>query len=120
MWPTPGARSMVAHGRDGWARRAAKIYVLSDLVIGPILVGAGLLAWAIFILGVASSWHYGVPWPIAISAVGVAWAAIAIGCRRVVRWGVALMRAPTAIPSVGVVVGCASRPKDSRTSPTRP
>jgi|HubBroStandDraft_1064217.scaffolds.fasta_scaffold21119_2 hypothetical protein len=89
---------MVAHGTYGLARRALKIYVLTDLVLGPLLVGAGLLAWALLIAGIAASWHLGVPWPLAMTAVGLAWAAIALGCRRVVRRVLGLMRAPVAVP----------------------
>jgi hypothetical protein len=89
---------MVVHGTYALARKAVKIYVLTDLVLGPLLVGAALLAWALLIFGIAASWHLGVPWPLAMTAVGVAWAVIVLGCRHVFRKVLVLMR--TTKPSV--------------------
>jgi Na+/pantothenate symporter len=62
------------------------LYVLGDFVIGPTLVGAGFLGFALFIGGVAAVWHFGVPWLLAMAAVGLAWVAIALETRRVVVW----------------------------------
>jgi hypothetical protein len=78
----------------GLARRVAKIYVLTDFLLGPVLVGAAFLGWALFIFGVAAAWHLGVPWPLAMAFVGIAWAAIILGSRRFARWVLTLMRAP--------------------------
>jgi len=83
---------MVAHGSVWWVRRGLKLYVLTDLVLGPILVGAGFLAFAVLIFGIAAAWHLGLPWPIAMTMVGLAWAAIFLGTRRATRWVLRLMR----------------------------
>ncbi len=62
------------------------MYVLGDFVIGPTLVGAAFLGFALFIGGVAVAWHFGVPWPLPMTAVGLAWVAIALETRRAVVW----------------------------------
>lgn len=75
--------------RDGaWllARRATRAYVVVDLVIGPTLVGAVFLGFALWVAAVAAAWHLGVPWPVAMAAVGLSWAGIALATRRAVRW----------------------------------
>jgi len=69
-------------------RRALALYALADLVVGPILVGAAFLGYALFILGVAGAWHWGIPWPLAMTAVGLAWVAIGLETRRAVVWTV--------------------------------
>ncbi len=67
-------------------RKALVFYAVADFVIGPTLVGATFLGFAIFIFGVAAAWHSGVPWLLAMAAVGLAWVAIALGTRRAVVW----------------------------------
>ena len=62
------------------------VYAVSDFVIGPLLVGAAFLGYALFILGIAAAWHFGVPWLLAMTAVGLAWVAIALCTRQLVAW----------------------------------
>jgi hypothetical protein len=73
-------------------RQALVLYAVSDFVIGPILVGATLLGFALFIFGVAAAWHFGVPWPLAMTAVGGARVAIALGPRHAIVWALHFVR----------------------------
>ena len=73
-------------------RKALVFYAVADFVVGPTLVGATFLGFALFIFGVAAAWHFGVPWPLAMTAVGLAWVAIALGTRRAVGWELNLAR----------------------------
>lgn len=68
------------------AWKAARYYVVFDFVLGPVYVGGIFAGFALFIFGTASSWYYGVPWPISMTAVGVAWAGIAVGLQAFTRW----------------------------------
>jgi len=73
-------------------RRALTLYALGDFVIGPTVVGAAFLGFALFIFGVAAAWHLGVPWLLAMTAVGLAWTGIGLGTRRAVAWELHLIR----------------------------
>lgn len=73
-------------------RRALVFYAVADFVVGPTLVGATFLGFALFILGVAAAWHLGIPWLLAMAAVGLAWVGIALGTRRAVVWELHFVR----------------------------
>lgn len=77
---------MDGHGARLLARRAARAYIMVDLVIGPTLVGAAFLGFVVWVLAVAASWRLGVPWPVAMTAVGVSWVGIALSARRALLW----------------------------------
>lgn len=68
------------------ARRATRAYLVLDLVIGPTLVGAVFLGFVVWVLAVAAAWHLGIPWPVGMTVVGVAWSGIALTTLRAVRW----------------------------------
>ena len=70
-------------------RRFALYYVVIDLMLGPLAVGAAFLGFTVWALGMDATLHYGFPWFPTMVAVGLSWAAIAIGSwklsRRIVR-----------------------------------
>jgi len=72
-------------------RRATRTYVVADLIIGPTLVGAVFLGFAVWVLAVAAVWRLGVPWPIGMVAVGVIWVGTAWATFRAVRWELGLL-----------------------------
>lgn len=52
-----------------------RYYVVSDFIIGPMLVAAGFLGAVIFEFGIAATWR-GVPAGLVIPIIGLAWVAI--------------------------------------------